>query len=245
MEKCSIISESLKPKKEEITKFNQKNEIKRKFHKNINRSNALINSIVFFITINIIVQIKSLLNKNRIINSKFSFIILRSDQLGTQNILSSYYQGQYPDKIYFNDSLEYESPTISINLTTTDLLIKLEFATNINNCRNMFRELNNIIEIDLSNFNSSLVTDTSYMFRSCSALTSINMDIFETSQLKNMAGLSSYCKNLLSVNLLNFDTSLVTNMNEFIRGCQSLTSINVYNFNTSLVTDVAAKFREK
>ena len=185
----------------------------------------------------------SLLNTRRILISNSSYILLRSSNPGFQNILSQEYTGGYPDKIYLDNTLIEGAPTNTIDLINNNSIIKLEWNDNIIDCKNMFKDLNNIKEIDLSNFDSSLVNDTSYMFSGCQSLTSINLDNFTTSSVNNMNGMFLNCISLLTINLTSFDTSLVTNMQEFLLFCVKLTSIDVSNFNTSLVTNMAGMFR--
>ena len=43
----------------------------------------------------------------------------------------------------------------------------IKFEIQINTCENMFKELINIIEIDLSNWDASKVTKTAFMFHDC------------------------------------------------------------------------------
>ena len=45
--------------------------------------------------------------------------------------------------------------------------ITLIFRGEINSCVNMFNDLSNIIEIDLSNFSTSKVTNMNSMFKGC------------------------------------------------------------------------------
>ena len=185
------------------------------------------------------------MNTNRVLQSNSSFILLKSSYVGTQNILGSDYNGVNPDKIYLDENLVEGSDNNVINLQNTDSIIKLEWNDNVINCKNMFKNLENITEIDLSNFDSSLVTDTSFMFNGCYSLTSINFNNFITSQVRNMAGMFRYCKNLISIDFSNFDTSLVTTMDEFLRACNKLTSVDVSSFNTSSVRDMGVMFREE
>ena len=56
----------------------------------------------------------------------------------------------------------------------------------------MFNSLNNIIEIDLSNFDVSQVTTMYFMLNGCSNLEKINFGKINTSSLKN---LGVFCQN--------------------------------------------------
>jgi len=78
------------------------------------------------------------------------------------------------------------------------------------------RNAKNIISIDFTNFNSSLITDINSLFKGC---VSLNKIIFS-----------------------NFSTSLVKNMSEMFLGCKSLKEIDLFNFNTSSVIDMSNIF---
>ena len=178
------------------------------------------------------------------LSTVYNYILLKTLYAGPQNIMSPEYSGTLPDKIYLDNIFITGTPTNNIEIINPGSIIKLEWVDNLLSCKNMFKDLANITEIDLSNFDTSLITDTSYMFSHCYSLTSINLNNFDSSSVNNMAGMFRYCINLLSINLTQFNTSLVTNMNEFLRACNKLISIDVSNFDTSEVKDMGVMFRE-
>ena len=101
---------------------------------------------------------------------------------------------------------------------------------------------NNIRDIDLSNFDTSRVTDMNYMFWNMHSLTSLNLSNFNTSKVTNMSSMFYNMRNLTSLDLSNFDTSNVTNMKAMFHNSWSLTSLNLSNFNTSKVTKMESMF---
>ena len=107
-----------------------------------------------------------------------------------------------------------------------------------------FFSINYIKEIDLSNFDTSSVTDMAYMFFDCKGLTSLNVSNFNTSSVTNMTGMFFDCKGLTSLNVSNFNTSSVTNMTGMFAECKGLTSLDVSNFNTSSVTNMTGMFAD-
>ena len=50
----------------------------------------------------------------------------------------------------------------------------------------MFKNLNNILYIDLSHFDSSKISDMSYMLHECNSLNSLNLNNLETSKVTDM-----------------------------------------------------------
>ena len=100
---------------------------------------------------------------------------------------------------------------------------------------------NNIRDIDLSNFDTSKVTNMSSMFWNMHSLTSLNISNFDTSNVTNMSAMF-YNMNLTSLDLSNFDTSKVTNMNYMFSYMRNLTSLDLSNFDTSKVTNMSSMF---
>ena len=56
----------------------------------------------------------------------------------------------------------------------------------MDNCSNMFRDLNNITYINLLKFNSSRIIDMSNMFNGCKSLISLDLRNFNTKSCQNM-----------------------------------------------------------
>ena len=101
--------------------------------------------------------------------------------------------------------------------------------------------IENILELDLSNFDTSKVTDMSGMFVFMN-LTTLNLSNFDTSKVTNMHAMFSDTSNLTSHDLSNFDTSKVTNMARMFSGMRNLTTLNLSSFNTAKVTDMSFMF---
>ena len=95
----------------------------------------------------------------------------------------------------------------------------------------------NIISVDFSHFNSSLVKNMKSLFSS-SSIEEINFSNFVTSGVTDMSSMFEGCTSLKSLNLSNFNTSKVGDMSSMFEGCTSLKSLNLSNFNTSKVGDM-------
>ena len=104
------------------------------------------------------------------------------------------------------------------------------------------QKIKNILELDLSNFDTSQVTNMGGMFYDISSLTSLNLSNFDTSQVTNMGSMFSGMRNLTVLNLSNFDTSRVTNMYSMFNGIRNLATLDLSNFDTSNVTDMRSMF---
>lgn len=110
-------------------------------------------------------------------------------------------------------------------------------------CLSLFKDSPNLIQLDFSKFNSSLVTSMSNMFYGCTNLTHLDLSPLDACSVTDMSHIFSYCAKLTSINLLHLDTSNVTNMGYMFSGCSSLYSINLSSLDTSNVIDMEAMFR--
>ena len=108
----------------------------------------------------------------------------------------------------------------------------------------MFRNMSSLISLDLSNFDTSKVTNMSYMFFKTSSLTSLNLSNFDTSQVMNMDSIFRSMTNLTTIDLSNFDTSKVTDMSSMFFDMRNLTILNLSNFNTSKVAYMNLMFSD-
>ena len=96
--------------------------------------------------------------------------------------------------------------------------------------------------LDLSSFDTSNVTTMSGMFQVCSA-ESLDVSSFNTSKVTDMKYMFEGCYNLKSLDLSRFDTSKVTDMKYMFDGCYNLKSIDLSSFDTSNVTTMKGMFQ--
>ena len=179
--------------------------------------------------------------------NSISKITLTINGTGNQKILDDCslitHVVNYPDDIYVNNiSQRNKNITFVYNLTEEINNITILWNRTITDCTLMFLDLSNLTYIDLSYFDTSLVTTMDFMFCRCSSLISVNVNNLNTSLVSNMECMFQYCTSLISLNLNNFDTSLVTMMGSMFSECSSLTSLNINNFNTSLVFYMGSMF---
>ena len=106
----------------------------------------------------------------------------------------------------------------------------------------MFYNHEALTSVDLSELDTSSVTDMSDMFSNCGSLTSLNLTGIDTSSVTYMRWMFVDCSSLTSINLSDFNTSLVTDMSLMFYGCSSLTSLDLSNFNTSSAENMDEMF---
>lgn len=106
---------------------------------------------------------------------------------------------------------------------------------------NMFLDLVNLADIDLSGFDTRDVTNMQNMFRNI-AVTSLDLSSFNTENVTDMTGMFCDVDNLTSLDLTPFNTSNVTDMHYMFTNMSSLTSLNLSRMNTSKVTNMTGMF---
>ena len=116
-------------------------------------------------------------------------------------------------------------------------------TSKVTNMRGMFYHLSNLTTLDLSNFDTSRVTNMSFMFSGVSNLTTLDLSNFDTSKVTNMSNMFSATPKLTTLDLSNFNTSNVTDMSHMFHDMSSLTSLNLSSFDTSRVTDMSWMFK--
>ena len=106
----------------------------------------------------------------------------------------------------------------------------------------MFRYLSSLTSLDLSNFNTSQVTDMHDMFSGMHSLTTLNLSSFDTSQVTDMHDMFYGMENLTTLNLSNFNTSNVIYMNSMFSGMSNLTALDLSSFDASKVRNMDSMF---
>ncbi|MBE6870134.1 MAG: BspA family leucine-rich repeat surface protein [Ruminococcus albus] len=115
-------------------------------------------------------------------------------------------------------------------------------TSNVTNMSRMFDNCCKLKSLNVSGFDTSAVTDMRDMFDGCNELISLDVSKFDTSRVKDMSSMFGGCFKLTSIDVTAFDTSMVTDMNGMFSSCKSLTSLDVSGFDTSKVTKMSDMF---
>ena len=151
---------------------------------------------------------------------------------------TAYYYTE-PEKVYLNEDMKSMFRNMS-SLTTLDLS---DFDTSqVTNMSYMFFNTSSLTLLDLSNFDTSQVMNMDSMFRGMTNLTTIDLSNFDTSKVEDMSSMFSDMRNLTTLNLSNFNTSRVAYMNRMFSDMHNLINLNISNFDTSQVTDMNDMF---
>lgn len=110
------------------------------------------------------------------------------------------------------------------------------------NSSNMFLDLVNLADIELSGLNTLNVTSMQSMFRNI-AVTNLDLSSLQTENVTDMSGMFYDAKNITSLDLAPLNTSNVTDMHYMFTNMSSLTSLNLSHINTSKVTNMDGMFK--
>ena len=119
-------------------------------------------------------------------------------------------------------------------------------TSEVTNMSNMFSYCRSLISLpNISHWEISNVTDMNKIFFFCSSLKSLpDISIWNTSNVTDMSEMFSYCLSLKTLpDISNWNTSRVTDMNKMFYYCSSLISLpDISNWNTNSVIDIGDIF---
>ena len=159
---------------------------------------------------------------------------------------TAYYYTE-PEKVYLNENsrnMFFHGWNDNLLANILDIDVSNFNTSNVTNMYSMFSGMSKITSLDVSNFDTSKVTNMSHMFNSMHNLSSLNLSNFDTSNVKEMYNMFYDMFNLNTLNLSDFNTSKVIDMRQMFSGVRSLTSLDVSNFDTSKVTDMSNMFSD-
>ena len=133
---------------------------------------------------------------------------------GEQKILNDRFNF-FPDEIILNEkdiTQTYKDSGNVIIIEGKNNTIHLRWNIKLFSCANMFEELDNIISIDLSKFDFSLVNSMAGFCFRCFSLKSINFGKANTSSLTEMNFIFTSCHSLISLDLSSLNTKKVYNI---------------------------------
>jgi len=113
---------------------------------------------------------------------------------------------------------------------------------NIINMSGMFNKCLGLKKIILKNLKTEKVTDMSWMFNECSSLRDLDLSSFKTDKVQNMGMMFNRCESLTNLNISTFNTENVTNMVSMFWKCKSLTELDLSNFITGKVENMEDMF---
>ena len=124
----------------------------------------------------------------------------------------------------------------------TELDISNLDTSNVTNMYHMFGGCSKLKNIDISNLDTSNVTNMGSMFYSCSALTGIDVSTLNTSKVTDFYAMFQYCSKLTSIDLSKLDTGSLDTVQKMFMSCSNLNSVNMSGLNMGNVTSMQSMF---
>lgn len=115
-------------------------------------------------------------------------------------------------------------------------------TSNVTNMSNTFSHCELLASVDVSKWNTSKVTNMEGMFVDCNLLASVDVNKWNTSKVTDMASMFSICGTLRSIDVSKWNTSNVTDISGMFFGCGSLHSVDITGWDTSKVTSMDRMF---
>ena len=189
----------------------------------MDKANSYSYSTLIFIIIIHLLQL-NLLNQSEI------KLVIKGK--GTQHILYDSFPYE-PSEIIVNgiSKASCKKSCYLENEDKNDIIIK--FALQINTCENMFKYLDNIIEADLSNFDTSKVTNMAFMFAWCSKLKKIDFGDIDTSLVTSIQSIFLFCEELTPVETPKFNSQKLESIQDIFASCYKLIAVKLKNLDTS------------
>ena len=147
--------------------------------------------------------------------------------LTTEYVLNAhYFNGGYDkeqiDTLYVEfEPLHYDNGTIR----TKGYILRMKegFTT----LREIFRDITTTLTVDLTNLDTSNLTDMAYMFYGMTKLTTVDFGGLDMTSITNMEYMFSGCTSLTSLDIKSLNLSNVTNMEYMFSSCSSLNEIDM------------------
>lgn len=114
----------------------------------------------------------------------------------------------------------------------------------VTNMESMFYGCSSVSSLDLSGLDTSKVTSMLDMFSSCFSLVSLDLSGWDTSHLKDMSGMFYDCYALTSLDLSGIDTANVADMSYLFTRCHALSSLDLSGWDTSRVVNMSHVFSD-
>ena len=180
---------------------------------------------------------------------------IREKTGSSEDIVASNFDTEISNISGGGDPSEYFTSTITYVGTNSDMawkntLYKLPALTLTGtNCHSLFYNAP-FTKIDVSNFNTSTITDFRQMFKGCNKLNEIiGIENFNLNGISGNGSIDSMfrdCSSLTSLNLNNWSNTqkLSGSMRLLFDGCTNLTTLNINNWNISNCTGFQAWFSD-
>lgn len=107
------------------------------------------------------------------------------------------------------------------------------FTTTVTDCYQMFSGCTELVEIDMTTFDTTNMTSFRSLFNNCQKLETVTFGNYPTTNLGRIDSMFMDCSKLETINLSFIGEGYITYMNNAFDGCVKLKEINLSNFKTT------------
>ena len=211
--------------------FNKINNLKKIYHKTSGKYISNINIFNLIILSNILIQIFSKNEKNYRVSLNSLTITIKIKASSIQSPINAKNKETEPQV------MQYTKKNIMQTKTDNNQLLdvyEISYSQRLASTKHMFCGCSDIVEIDMSNFDASAITDMTGMFYECSSLTSVNFYNFRPN-CRNMGQVFYGCKSLVSIDVSYLQIFNAKYIDSMFHECSSLLSVN---FGTTTIRSV-------
>jgi len=212
----------------------------------------IVLSIVILCLISLLIYKK--VKKNKKAEEKSNEpIIVKNDEIDNQNKITTLYiveDGQWisffnekelnltngdfivVEKSFSKNNLRYlnileTNESMYTPKNNGNLTVEISFKKNLTSLKNLFKNNNNLIKVDLKDFNMENVVTMESTFSGCSNLNEVDLEGVDSKNLLNMNKAFEKCKKLEKVNLSMKNISKLLDSNYIFADCENLQLINL------------------
>lgn len=121
------------------------------------------------------------------------------------------------------------------------LMVKIRFKENLKSMLGMFKSCENLIDIDLTNLNTSSLEDINSLFEDCKILEKVNFFKTNLNKIRETENLFNGCENLVEIeNLDKINIPYIRKANNLFKNCKVIRNINL----TSIYLDKAENAKD-
>lgn len=115
-------------------------------------------------------------------------------------------------------------------------------GTKLHTAKAMFKYCSALESLDLTEFDTSNITDMSQMFFDCNNLKELKLPLWDVSNVVDMSYMFAYCNHLKEAKFQGWDVRNVKDMSFMFGDCNDLQTVEVASWDTSSVKDMRGMF---
>ena len=155
-----------------------------------------------------------------------NFISIKFKGTGeTQFFINPIKERECPDQVYIDERL-IPQKSCKYHFPNKIVTIKLKWDNEVTNFYRLFSDISNILEVDFSSYNTSLVKNLPYMFDNCKDLIFMNLSNINISSVITADNMFSNCFSLKSIDLTNVDLEKIPQRENMFKNCINLNKKN-------------------